>query len=76
MDGVTKGEKINQSICPGWVQYFRLADMKGMLREIDKWVRNRIRLIYWKQWKRIRTRFEKLKQFGIEARKLGNLLTQ
>ncbi|WP_196598692.1 reverse transcriptase domain-containing protein [Pectinatus frisingensis] len=60
-------DKINQFV-RGWVQYFRLADMKGMLREIDKWVRNRIRLIYWKQWKRIRTRFEKLKQFGIEAR--------
>ena len=37
-------DKINQFV-RGWVQYFRLADMKGMLREIDKWVRNRIRLI-------------------------------
>ncbi|MEG1584180.1 MAG: group II intron maturase-specific domain-containing protein, partial [Anaerovorax sp.] len=53
----------------GWVNYFSLADMKGVLGRIDEWLRRRIRLVYWKQWKRVRTRFKMLKRFGIEKDK-------
>ena len=49
----------------GWVNYFKLADMKRMLREVDEWLRHRIRAIYWKQWKRVRTRIRKLRSFNI-----------
>ncbi|MCL6479868.1 MAG: hypothetical protein K6T65_15970, partial [Peptococcaceae bacterium] len=41
----------------GWVNYFALADMKNLLKETDKWIRHRIRTIYWKQWKKVKTRF-------------------
>ena len=50
----------------GWVNYFKLADMKELLKAIDKWMRRRIRMAYWKQWKRIRTRFKMLQRCGIE----------
>lgn len=50
----------------GWVSYFRLADMKKLLREVDEWMRRRIRMAYWKQWKRVRTRFRMLQRCGIE----------
>ena len=49
----------------GWVNYFKLADMKHMLRDIDEWVRHRIRAIYWKQWKKVRTRIRKLRSLNL-----------
>lgn len=33
----------------GWVNYFKIADMKKLLSETDEWMRRRIRMIYWKQ---------------------------
>jgi RNA-directed DNA polymerase len=49
----------------GWVNYFRLADMKSLLTMVDEWYRRRIRMVIWKQWKRIRTRLRNLIKLGI-----------
>lgn len=49
----------------GWINYFKIADMKSLLKETDEWMRRRIRMVHWKQWKKVRTRFKMLKQFGI-----------
>lgn len=49
----------------GWVNYFKLADMKGLLLNIDKWYRRRIRMVIWKQWKLVKTRFANLVKLGI-----------
>ncbi len=57
--------RLNQ-IIRGWVNYFRLADMKDTLKELDKWTRSRIRMVTWKRWKKIRTRFENLKRAGLD----------
>ncbi len=53
----------------GWVNYFSLADMKGLLRETDEWLRHKIRTIYWKQWKKVKTKFRELKRLGVEEEK-------
>ena len=53
----------------GWVNYFGLADMKNLLRETDEWLRHKIRTIYWKQWKKIKTKFKELKKLGVEEEK-------
>lgn len=53
----------------GWISYFKIADMKMLLKQTDEWMRRRIRMVYWKQWKRIRTRFKILKQLGINPKK-------
>ena len=53
----------------GWVNYFLLADMKGLLRETDEWLRHKIRTIYWKQWKKVKTKFRELKKLGVEEEK-------
>ena len=42
-------ERKYQEYVRGWVEYFRLADMKEFLKTMDKWARRRIRAIYWKQ---------------------------
>ncbi len=49
----------------GWVNYFRTANMKTAMREIDKKLRSRIRVIIWKQWKVPRRQIRSLIQLGI-----------
>ena len=49
----------------GWVNYFKLADMKKLLGSVDEWYRRRLRMVIWKQWKRIRTRRRNLIKLGI-----------
>lgn len=53
----------------GWVNYFRLADMKSLLSGIDEWYRRRLRTVLWKQWKRIRTRSGNLMKLGLSKGK-------
>ena len=61
-----KREKEYQEYVRGWVQYYRLTDMKGLLKRTDEWARRRIRAVYWKQWKKIKTRYRMLKALGME----------
>lgn len=49
----------------GWINYFKLADMKTLLTSVDEWMRRRIRMVIWKQWKKIKTRFRNLQKLGI-----------
>ncbi|WP_239696908.1 group II intron maturase-specific domain-containing protein [Paenibacillus oryzisoli] len=43
-------EKLKRYI-KGWVNYFKIADINKLLQTTDEWMRRRIRMIYWKQWK-------------------------
>ena len=54
-----------QQFIRGWVNYFKLADMKQLLRDTDEWLRHRIRAIYWIQWKRVRTKIRKLRCLNL-----------
>ena len=49
----------------GWVNYFRIANMRQTIIEIDKHLRTRIRVIIWKQWKKITKRYKALRQLGV-----------
>jgi len=49
----------------GWINYFKIADIKSLLKTVDQWMRRRIRMVYWKQWKKIRTRLSQLISLGI-----------
>ena len=53
----------------GWVNYFKLADMTSSLKDIDAWIRRRLRACIWKTWKKIRTRFTNLSKLGIDENK-------
>lgn len=68
-------EKKYQAFVRGWVNYFKLADMKGLMRRTDEWARRRIRAVYWKQWKKIKTKYRMLIALGLEdwrAKELAN----
>lgn len=58
-------DRLNQ-VVRGWTNYFKLADARNILRGLDEWLRSRIRMVTWKRWKKIRTRFENLKRAGID----------
>lgn len=53
----------------GWVNYFGMADMKKLLQTTDEWLRHKIRAIYWKQWKKAKTKYKELKKLGVEKEK-------
>ena len=57
----------------GWVNYFKLADMKKLLSQMDEWLRRRIRAIYWKQWKKVKTRYRMIKQYNLSKWKVHEL---
>ncbi len=52
-------------ILRGWINYFQLAESRGVFEDLDGWFRRKLRVILWRQWKRSRTRQRKLLQLGI-----------
>jgi RNA-directed DNA polymerase len=49
----------------GWIDYFKLSQVKMIFEELDGWIRRKLRCVYWRQWKRPRTRFKKLLECGL-----------
>ena len=49
----------------GWVNYFRMASIHGKLKELDGWVRNRLRYCIWHDWKKPERRRKNLIRLGI-----------
>ncbi|MGF7401449.1 group II intron maturase-specific domain-containing protein, partial [Thermoanaerobacterium thermosaccharolyticum] len=60
--------RLNQ-ITTGWVNYFGLADAKGIMKALDEWIRRRLRACIWKQWKKIKTKYDNLLKLGLEKQK-------
>ncbi len=51
----------------GWINYFRICDMKTLMKEMDSWLRVRIRMCIWKQWKTPQRREWGLRKLGMNA---------
>ena len=49
----------------GWLGYYSIADMSSTMKAVNEWIRRRIRMYIWKQWKRIRTRISRLRELGV-----------
>ena len=58
-------KELNQ-LLRGWIQYFRLAETKGIFEDLDKWLRHKLRCQIWRQWKRPFTRAKNLMKRGLE----------
>jgi group II intron reverse transcriptase/maturase len=67
--GVDERKSRLNSIVRGWMNYFKLADAKKLLQGLDEWIRRRIRMVTWKRWKKIRTRFRNLVKAGLDKGK-------
>jgi len=53
----------------GWVNYFRLAEVKGVFEALDQWIRRKLRCIIWRQWKRVYTRAKNLMKRGLDKQR-------
>lgn len=49
----------------GWINYFRMASMQSKLKELDSWVRNRLRYCIWTDWKKLERKRKNLMRLGI-----------
>jgi RNA-directed DNA polymerase len=49
----------------GWRGYFSFCQTPSVLRDLNSWVRRRLRCVQWKQWKRGRRRFAELRRLGV-----------
>ena len=49
----------------GWLNYYKVADMKSNIETLNKWLYHRIRACIWKHWKRPRTKQRNLMKLGI-----------
>jgi group II intron reverse transcriptase/maturase len=66
--GIDERKSRLNSIVRGWMNYFKLADAKQLLQGLDEWIRRRIRMVTWKRWKKIRTRWMNLMRAGIDRK--------
>ena len=60
--------KLNKYLM-GWCGYYALAETPSKFEEFDKWIRRRLRMCMWKQWKLPRTKVRKLISLGVPDHK-------
>jgi RNA-directed DNA polymerase len=54
-------------IIRGWTAYYRLSRVRNVFEELDQWLRHKLRVVLWRQWRRPRTRFHELCRRGLTA---------
>ena len=52
----------------GWMNYFGISEYYRPIPEIDQWLRRRLRMCYWKQWRRCRTKVRNLLKLGTSVK--------
>jgi hypothetical protein len=60
-------QELNEHLC-GWIAYFALAETPSVVKELDEWVRRRLRMCLWRQWHRARTRYRRLYALKVPRR--------
>lgn len=54
-----------EAITRGWINYYRFANIAGKLKDLDAWVRNRLRYCIWKHWKKPNKRMRSFIRLGV-----------
>ncbi|MFD1452648.1 group II intron reverse transcriptase/maturase [Oceanobacillus sojae] len=58
-----------QQLMTGWINYYGIGEMKGFMKNLNRWLKRRIRQYIWKQWKNPRNKRKNLMHLGIDKRK-------
>lgn len=61
-------EKLNRYLV-GWLGYYQLAETPTIFKKLDGWIRRRLRMIRWKEWKKVKTKYKNLMKCGIKKGK-------
>ncbi|MCF6324036.1 MAG: group II intron reverse transcriptase/maturase, partial [Gammaproteobacteria bacterium] len=59
--------KVSQFI-RGWINYFGIANCYQLCMDLDHWIRRRVRMAYWRQWRKPRTKVRSLMKLGVHVR--------
>ncbi len=51
----------------GWINYFGIANSYQRCVELDQWIRRRVRMAYWRQWRKPRTKVRNLMRLGVHV---------
>jgi len=67
--GISRERRISDlaSYMRGWMAYFRFCETPTVFRELDSWIRRRLRCVQWKQWKTCKGRYKGLRKLGLDA---------
>jgi RNA-directed DNA polymerase len=52
----------------GWINYFGIANCYQLCVDLDHWIRRRVRMAYWRQWRKVRTRVRSMMKLGVSLR--------
>jgi len=52
----------------GWASYYGFSELPSVLRDLDSWIRHRLRCYVWSQWKTYKRRVEALVELGVERK--------
>ena len=65
--GVSMGRRMRELavFLRGWMGYFGLSEHYRPVPDLDSWLRRRVRMCYWRTWRRIRTRIRRLIALGV-----------
>jgi len=66
--GMSKRIQTLNEYLRGWIGYFALAETPSVMDDLEEWVRRRLRLCLWRQWRRVRTRYRQLRGLGVPER--------
>jgi RNA-directed DNA polymerase len=53
----------------GWINYYKVANNNGFIRNSDSWIKRKVRVYIWKQWKKTKTKYKNLVSLGIDEPK-------
>lgn len=51
----------------GWINYFGIANCYQLCVDLDHWIRRRVRMAYWRQWRKPRTKVRNLMRLGVHV---------
>jgi hypothetical protein len=66
--GITRRVQVLNEYLRGWIGYFALAETPSVIEALEEWVRRRLRLCQWRQWRRVRTWYRQLRGLGVPER--------
>ena len=64
VERITKLKEVGR----GWLNYFRMASITGKLKDLDSWIRNRLRYCIWHDWKKPERKRKNLLRLGVDHR--------
>ncbi len=73
--GISRAKRISDlaQYLRGWMAYFGYCETPSVLKELDAWIRRRLRCVQWKQWKTCKGRFRALRRLGLQGTDLRKL---